>query len=504
MRVARSLISLLLLSVAVLTAGCLATGNHEESTSDFRQALHQYVHSPSDVFSYRLIETTTTSQATIYTLNITSLTWLPESEVGSKHIWYHFVTVAIPNDLNKVNSQGFFFITNGRTDQPAPGADATTSSPVGIDAFSTSLAVNTKSIAATLYLIPNQPMSYNSDPEHLIREEDAIIGFGWRRFMNNTADNLLYVTQLPMVKASKLSLDAVQHFVQQKIDNYRLETFMVGGNSKRGWTTLLLGGVDNRVNSIVPVVIPTFGTKRFIKRSYDNMCAWPWAYYDYVTSGVTDQLFTPEFEDLTDIVDPLHYDRLDTIQKYQILAMGDEFFSPDLNSLSYRRVKGDKYVRYVPNAGHFLQDTDFLPVLQSYYYARHNQIEIPKYQFSHEFIPEGLLINVKITNGKRPTRVQLWSATNLNGPRDFRTTTIGVNAWTATELSEIEAFEWQVLVRNPVSGYTAAMVELVFENYVSVEGVQMAPLKFTTNSYITPNTLPCDISPDNLPTRQMV
>ncbi|KAG2387145.1 hypothetical protein C9374_001477 [Naegleria lovaniensis] len=490
------------LIVAVLLACCamtvvLAT---DSTTSNFRDALYNYVHSPSSVFSYKLVDTAVGANATVYTLNVTSVAWLPESEIGSTHIWYHYVTVAIPNNLNRANSQGFFFITNGDVGLPAPGISEANSSPPNIVAYSSKLASTTKSIAANLFMIPNQVMTYNSDPAHLVRREDAIIGYGWEKFMNNTSSNLLYVTQLPMVKASKLAMDAVVQFVQQTL-NYQLESFAVSGASKRGWTTILLGGVDHRVKSIIPLVIPTFGTAKFIEHTYNNLCAWPWAFYDYVTNGVTDYLYKPQFESLTDIVDPLNYRRLKSIPKYQVMAMGDEFFAPDLNDLSYRQVKGEKYVRYVPNSGHSMSGSDVMEVLLTYQYARLNNIALPKYTFTREWVSEGVIINVRVKNGKKPTRVSLWQATNPNG-RDFRTTTIGANVWTSTVLSEVKPFEWQVLVRNPSNGYTAATVELVFENYI--DGVELAPLKFTTNAYVTPNTTPCEISPTNLPSHQLV
>ena len=89
-----------------------------------------------------------------------------------------------------------------------------------------------------------------------------------------------------------------------------------------------MAAVDSRVAAIAPMVIPVFGTKDFIVRTYNNLCAWPWAFYDYVSNGVTDKLFNDVFESLTDIVDPLNYNRLKNIPKYQILSLGDEFFAP--------------------------------------------------------------------------------------------------------------------------------------------------------------------------------
>ena len=91
---------------------------------------------------------------------------------------------------------------------------------------------------------------------------------------------------------------------------------------------MLLAAVDSRVSAIAPMVIPVFGTRDFILRTYNNLCAWPLAFHDYVSAGVIDYLFNDVFDSLTDIVDPANYVRLQTIPKYQILSMGDEFFAP--------------------------------------------------------------------------------------------------------------------------------------------------------------------------------
>lgn len=176
----------------------------------------------------------------------------------------------------------------------------------------------------------------------------------------------------------------------------------------------------------------------------------------------------------------------------------------NLNDVGYDSIEGDDYIRYIPNTGHSLSNSDVFQVILSYQVARLKNLELPKYKFSHEFVEEGLIIKLRVTNGKLPTRVNVWSATNPNA-RDFRTYVIGANVWNSTVIQETKPFHWQVFIRNPPKGYTAATVELVYENYVtsSVPGVAMAPLKFTTNAYITPDTTPCEIDPENPPTHNM-
>ena len=44
--------------------------------------------------------------------------------------------------------------------------------------------------------------------------------------------------------------------------------------------------------------------------------------------------------------------------KFIMNASGDQFFLPDSSQFYFDDLTGDKYLRYVPNADHWLDDTD--------------------------------------------------------------------------------------------------------------------------------------------------
>lgn len=199
---------------------------------DFTQALANYVASPESVTSYTLLSTVQTTVATVYVLNVTTLSFLTSAEVGVRSTWFNYVTVSVPISLDKTKSQATVYFTGG----------SNTGSVPGVDAIITPYSYATKSVGVTVYDIPNQPITYASDPTQASRSEDAIIAFGWKRFINDTA-NVNYVTQLPMVKASKIALDVVTKFVKSTV-NYEIATWNVIGASKRGWSSILLAGVD--------------------------------------------------------------------------------------------------------------------------------------------------------------------------------------------------------------------------------------------------------------------
>src|SRR5205823_5647673 len=61
---------------------------------------------------------------------------------------------------------------------------------------------------------------------------------------------------------------------------------------------------------------------------------------------------------LMTIVEPFSYrDRL-TMPKFMINAAGDQFFLPDSSQFYFDELKGEKYLRYIPNTDHSLKESD--------------------------------------------------------------------------------------------------------------------------------------------------
>ena len=75
----------------------------------------------------------------------------------------------------------------------------------------------------------------------------------------------------------------------------------------------------------------------------------------------------PRWRKLENLVDPYFYrDRL-TMPKFIMNASGDQFFLPDSSQFYFADLTGDKYLRYVPNADHSLDDTDAVESLLAFY-----------------------------------------------------------------------------------------------------------------------------------------
>ena len=101
--------------------------------------------------------------------------------------------------------------------------------------LTTNFSLATETIAAIVKQIPNQPLKFNDDPLQNKRSEDALIAWGWKKFIDDTSKpNMLL--RLPMTKAAVKTMDTVEDFIK-KTYFLNIKKFMMAGKSKRGWTT---------------------------------------------------------------------------------------------------------------------------------------------------------------------------------------------------------------------------------------------------------------------------
>ena len=90
---------------------------------------------------------------------------------------------------------------------------------------------------------------------------------------------------------------------------------------------------------------------------------------------------------------------------------------------------GDKYLRYVPNADHSLDDTDAVESLLAFYLTvLHHK---PRPVMSWTFEDDGA---IRVVSKTPAAKAVLWQATNP-AARDFRVETLG-KKYTSTDLQE--------------------------------------------------------------------
>ncbi|MBE0536807.1 MAG: PhoPQ-activated pathogenicity-related family protein [Phycisphaerae bacterium] len=428
--------------------------------SAFGTALDDYVHRPDAAFKYEVVRTMESPEGTGYILDMVSQSWRSADEVNRTE-WRHWVHVAVPKALR--HKTAMMIVDGGRVGEPMPER---------VDGAVASIAVRTQSVVARVRMVPNQPLRFAGEDSE--RWEDAIIAYSWDRFIE-TGDSD-WPVQLPMVKSVVRAMDAVQELVSQR-HQAAVKAFVVTGASKRGWTTWLTAAVDARVAAIAPIVIDMLNARE----SFDHHRA-VYGFYapavrDYEQMDVFARIGSPEAEKLLAIVDPYAYrDRL-TMPKFILNSAQDQFFLPDSWQFYYDGLKGDKYLRYVPNTGHGLEDSDAMETVVMFYQGVLEGWKLPRFKVSY---PNEGMISVRPVDA--PAAVRLWQATNPNA-RDFRIDVLG-RLWSSVVLQPDGEGRYVAQVEKPAQGFTAFFMELMFDN------PRGHPLKFTTGTRVIPDVKP--------------
>ena len=125
--------------------------------------------------------------------------------------------------------------------------------------------------------------------------------------------------------------------------------FIVGGASKRGFTTWAVAAVDPRVMGIVPIVMDELNFVKNMHHHFRAYGGWSFALDDFFKMNITgeaiqvlkqnliwyllmifsDMLDDPKFQQMQDMVDVYTYREKLLMPKLVISATGDEFFILD-------------------------------------------------------------------------------------------------------------------------------------------------------------------------------
>ena len=432
--------------------------------------LDDYVAVPDASYGWSHYTSVPGAGYTAHVLDLTSQTWRDLSEVNRTE-WHHWLTMIVPDTVDY--DQAMLLIGGGSNGGPPDLSD-------DLLIFASAIATATNSVTAYLETVPNQPLSFTGD--YLAnREEDQIIAYTWAKFMDSYragTPDLTWPAQLPMTNSAVRAMDAMQEFLATpEGGSLTINEFMVGGGSKRGWTTWLTAAVDDRVAAIAPMVIDVLNVEQSLQHHYEVYGFWAPAVHDYVEAGVLDVNLqgAPELKALMDIVDPYSYlDRLD-MPKFIINSTGDQFFLPDSSQFYYSDLPGVKYLRYMPNTDHSLEQNALSLVnsLALFYQAQLAGTALPEFSWT---MNEDGSISVDVVD--EPIEVKLWQATNPAG-RDFRYEIIDP-AWSSSTLHQQPDGSYQAQLPLPEEGWTAFLVELYYDSGLGT------PHIFTTEVMVIP------------------
>ena len=425
-------------------------------------ALDEYVAKPDPAYHYELVKTIPGRGFTQYVVDMTSQMWLTQNEVD-RTVWQHWVRIVKPAKVS--HQTGLLFISGGRN-----GGNI----PEDVDKRLAGIALETQSVVAELGMVPNQPLRFVGADED--RTEDALIAYGWDKHLRGGRDE--WLARLPMTKSAVRAMDTVTEFMAHPNQgSVAVERFVVAGGSKRGWTTWTTAAVDDRVEAIIPIVIDMLNVVPSFDHHYRVYGFFAPAVGDYEAIGVMDWQNTPEYQRLIKVTEPYEYRDRFTMPKFLINASGDQFFVPDSGQFYWDDLVGEKHVRYVPNAGHSLKESDAVESLVSYYQSILTKSPLPR--FDWEIGSDGRIV---VEAQDKPKEVKLWMATNPEA-RDFRIDTFGPH-WKSSSVSVGRDGRYQVKPSAPDKGFRAYFVELTYP------GIGRYPQKFTTQVKVLPDIYP--------------
>ncbi|KAK9406984.1 hypothetical protein NXF25_005758 [Crotalus adamanteus] len=355
-----------------------------------QKALEDYVNLPDLHYSYTLVSKEEHHDSTVYTINMTSVKWLNDSEVD-KTIWWHMVTIAVPKVYKnaQMKKSCFLLLAGGRNDDSEEPAEYS---------------------ADQIRTLAKHPFGMKNITEN------SLFAYVLWRFINDPTSSLDWAIQFPMVKATVRAMDTVTDFLlKQTCEDIQITEFMLLGSSKCGWIAWLTAAIDKRVVSFVSVVMDVLN---FVEIFLKELLIFLKEFHNYkvkrlrilnqslmvsdinwVTSAngnenwvtveegfalapfyyinITQQIDHPRFELIASNIDPLKYnEHYVNKAKYLIVASGDEMGQPDNSYYYFNQLTGKKYLRIIPNMNHalaFYGDSIGIPIATFYLITMQNQ-----------------------------------------------------------------------------------------------------------------------------------
>ncbi|HIB98171.1 TPA: phenylacetic acid degradation protein [Candidatus Poribacteria bacterium] len=390
--------------------------------------LHDYVKRPEPKFSWKQ----TSGQidhnlGTIYSLRLTSQEW-------KGIVWQHNLQVFVPAEL--IYPSTMLLVVSGGSNSSQPDKE---DMELGLK-----LANLSGSACAVLSQVPNQPL-YDG------KGEDDLIAHTFEKYLE--LEDATWLLLLPMVNSAIKAMDALQTFINQTLQ-VTIKDFVIMGASKRGWTSWLTAAVDSRIKATMPIVIDTLNMPDQMKYQLEVWGSYSEEIGDYTVRGIQDHLGTEMGQNLVSIVDPYSYREQLTMPKLSVIGTNDNYWVLDAMNLYWDGLPDPKYVLYVPNSGHNLEDRErAISGLTGFYRFVASDRDLPNITWKHSQENDRLQLHYK--SDQKPVEARLWVAASIN--RDFRNATwLSVPA----KLLDNGAFVGE-LILSPTH-YVAILGELIF------------------------------------------
>ncbi len=439
-------VALLPILLALLLLASAAWAKPASSPNNW---LEQYVSTPDPAYGWENFGTAANwAGGTRTDLVLTSQQW-------HGYTWRHLLRI-YQNCADPQPGWMMMFITGG-SGSPNPGA------PRSDDALGAALSALAKVPVAVLFQVPNQPLFGDL-------REDSAIAYTFLRYMED--GDWTWPLLLPMAKSATRALDALQEYTAESWD-VPVESFVVSGASKRGWTTWLTGAYDGgkRVKAIAPLVIDMLR----IREQLEHQVA-TWGYYseqieDYTSTGLVDCFNTHAGREVWRACDPFTYRMRNRMPKLLIMGTNDPYWNLDALNLYWDELQGQKAVFYDPNCGHDLDYDYAVRSLAAFARLQSQGGALP--EMTWEWVNTGDQATLTIhAPGALGARVWTTSGPTL----DFR-----LQPWTPSDLATDPDGNFTFTVERPEGLNMAALGEVLFS---TGEGSDTLPYQLSTQNTI--------------------
>ncbi len=394
-------------------------------------AIHTYVQKPEPEFQWKLLKKQELAGAKVFELRVTSQRW-------HDILWEHAVEVIEPENL--VHPKHVLLFVTGGSQPPKVASERDLK--MGLQ-----LAAVAGMRVAVLHQVPNQPL-YDG------RVEDDLITETWLRYLQTGDES--WPLLFPMVKSAIKTMDAVQQLSQQEFEQ-PVDSFIITGASKRGWTSWLTPVADRRIIATAPIVIDVLNFRAQMKHQKDTWGKYSEQIIDYTSKGlIVEGDENMRERQLRLMMDPYNYRSQLTLPKLLVNGTNDPYWVVDAMKLYWDDLQGPKYALFLPNADRDLDDGREKALVTIATFARLNAAgaELPELKWT--FTRDNEQRNATITSSQTPVDAVLWTAQSPD--LDFRN-----DSWTSSPMQQSEDGSWQGHVMGTSDHHVAMYVELQFQ-----------------------------------------
>lgn len=286
----------------------------------------------------------------IHELKLTSQTWRGIT-------WEHEMILVVPDE---VVIPGFCFLLIG--------GSSSAQNEIG---YLKKFASATGSPAAALKDVPNQPLFDG-------RKEDALLAFTLKKYIDGGDSD--WPILFPMVKSGVRAMDALSEF--SRTFGLELNSFVVSGSSKRGWTTYLLGASDTRVKAIAPLVFDMLNMKAQTDWAEKVYGAQSEKIRNYTELGLIERISEPRTKELRKWIDPYEYREKLTLPTLILLGTNDPYWVVDAQRHYIDQIPGNTLLYQVANGGHHISgDDELFETLSGWYKLVSGQETLPELEW---------------------------------------------------------------------------------------------------------------------------